>query len=136
MRVEADRPGRGAKAPARSKQRKVAGGDGGGGVALVCASCRRRITDSGARIEVDGLHEHSQVNPHGYVWTFGCFAEAPGCAAVGAPSTEFTWFPGHAWQIAQCLRCGTHLGWLFIATGGGGRFHGLIVGRIAEEDER
>ena len=75
-----------------------------------------------------------QVNPHGYVWTFGCYGEAPGCAAVGAPSTEFTWFPGHTWQIAQCLRCGTHLGWLF--RGPDRRFHGLIVERLAEEDDR
>jgi hypothetical protein len=134
MHVEADRPGRGARGAARGAVKTDRRAGGGGGKRLVCAACRRAITDAAARIEVDGLHEHSQVNPHGFVWTFGCFAQAPGCAAVGAPSTEFTWFPGHAWQIAQCLRCGTHLGWLWSSPGR--RFHGLIVGRIAEEDER
>jgi|SRR5690349_20272684 len=134
MRAEADRPGGPGAGTARGARATARRATGGGGKRLVCAACRRRITDTGARIEVDGLHEHSQVNPHGYVWTFGCYAEAPGCAPVGAPSTEFTWFPGHTWQIAQCLRCGTHLGWLF--TGADRRFHGLIVERLAEEDER
>lgn len=34
---------------------------------------------------------------------------------VDRPSTDFSWFPGYAWQIAVCLKCHTHLGWKFIA---------------------
>ncbi|XP_076631349.1 E3 ubiquitin ligase component cereblon isoform X1 [Colletes latitarsis] len=33
----------------------------------------------------------------------------------GAPSTEYTWFPGYAWTIATCKCCGTHMGWKFTA---------------------
>ena len=103
-----------------------------GGARLLCARCRHRITARGEQIEIDGLREHSQVNPHGFVWTFHCFARAPGCAPVGRPSTEFTWFPGHTWQIVQCAGCAWHLGWLFSSPER--RFHGLIAGRLVEAE--
>lgn len=32
------------------------------------------------------------------------------------PSTEFSWFPGYAWQIALCKRCQIHIGWRFTST--------------------
>lgn len=95
---------------------------------LVCARCRLPITSEAERIDIDGLHEHTQINPHGVVWSFACFARAPGCAAVGRPSREFTWFAGHAWQIASCGGCAWHLGWRFISEARA--FHGLIVGRV------
>lgn len=34
---------------------------------------------------------------------------------VDRPSTEFSWFPGYAWQIAVCAKCQSHIGWKFIA---------------------
>lgn len=34
---------------------------------------------------------------------------------VDRPSTEFSWFPGYAWQIAVCNKCTTHIGWKFVA---------------------
>jgi cereblon len=34
---------------------------------------------------------------------------------VERPSTEFSWFPGYAWQIAICSNCHLHIGWKFIA---------------------
>jgi hypothetical protein len=105
---------------------------GGGGRLLVCARCRHPITTEGERIEIDGLHEHTQINPHGYIWNFGCFASAPGCVPVGRPSHEFAWFAGHWWQIEQCGGCGLHLGWLFGSPER--RFHGLIVGRLVEDE--
>ena len=105
----------------------------GGGRILVCVRCGRPITTTGDRIEVDGLHEHTQINPHGYIWTFACFARAPGCVPVGAPSREFAWFAGTSWQIADCGGCRLHLGWLFTAPVR--RFHGLITERIVERHE-
>lgn len=34
---------------------------------------------------------------------------------VDRASTDFSWFPGYAWQIAVCKKCNTHIGWKFIA---------------------
>jgi hypothetical protein len=102
----------------------------GGGSALVCVRCEHVITTSESAIEIGGLHEYTQVNPGGYVWNFRCFAAAPGCVCRGAPSAEFSWFPGYAWQVEHCARCDLHLGWRF-----GGQeptFHGLITERLVE----
>jgi hypothetical protein len=95
---------------------------------LVCASCGHRITSVDARIEQAGAHEHTFVNPGGFVHHLGCFALAPGCAYAGATETAFSWFPGWTWQIADCGRCRMHLGWIFRC--GGEQFHGLLVGKL------
>lgn len=128
-RAETDAPRRSAR-PAPAADRRSETSSEGGGPKLVCARCRRVITSTADRIEIDGLREHSQVNPHGFVWTFHCYARAPGCAPAGPPSTDFTWFPGHSWQIEQCGGCGWHLGWLFRSADR--HFHGLIAGRLVE----
>lgn len=100
---------------------------------IVCTRCDHPISSADARISRFGLHEHSQINPSGYIWNFGCFLLAPGCIARGNPSTEFAWFPGFAWQIAECRGCHLHLGWLFSSVDHA--FYGLILDRIAEADE-
>jgi len=133
--VEAERSGR-AVSPARApagRARSERQSASGAGRPLVCIRCRRPITTAGDRIEIDGLHEHTQVNPHGFIWSFGCFARAPGCVRVGPPSREFAWFAGHSWQIEDCGGCRLHLGWFFSSSGRS--FHGLIVGRIVEEED-
>lgn len=123
-------PGRGAPA---ARERRAAERAFGGGRVLVCVRCRRPITTAGDRIEVDGLHEHTQINPHGFIWTFGCFARAPGCVPVGSPSREFAWFAGHWWQVEDCGGCRLHLGWLFSSPDR--RFHGLIAGRVVDRED-
>ena len=100
------------------------------GRALRCIRCRAEVTTTDARIEVGGRHEHACMNMHGYFHHFGCFAAAPGCVAVGVPTSEWTWFPGHSWQLANCRRCGLHLGWRF--TSGDSGFHGLLLERLVE----
>jgi hypothetical protein len=102
------------------------------GRVLVCAACLHAVTTTGARIEMSGRHEHTFTNPHGLVFHIGCFAAAPGCLEVSDPSTEFTWFPTYAWQVAICRGCREHLGWLFRS--GDSRFHGLILDRLAESE--
>ena len=99
----------------------------------MCAGCLHAITTTDARIEMSGGHAHTFANPHGFVFQIGCFAVAPGCDEASAPSTEFSWFPGYAWQVALCRGCGAHLGWLFRS--GDSRFHALIVDRLAQADE-
>ena len=103
------------------------------GRVIACAACRHRLTTTAARIEVDGKHEHACFNPHGYLFRFGCFATAPGAVERGAPSLEWTWFPGFAWRYAHCSACGVHLGWRWQQGDAG--FHGLIGKRIVEVDD-
>ena len=31
----------------------------------------------------------------------------------GVATLSDTWFPGYAWTIAGCRRCGSHAGWMF-----------------------
>lgn len=95
--------------------------------AIRCAACRHPITSERERVEVHGAHEHRRVNPSGHDFHVGCFARAPGCSAEGEPTLHWTWFPGHAWQVALCASCGVHLGWAF---SGEGTFHGLILRQL------
>lgn len=95
---------------------------------LVCGQCKLEITNEDDRIEVNGGHEHSFFNPHGIVYRIGCFQSAPGCRSQGAPSSEFSWFPGYSWNIGDCARCATHLGWRF--NGPEGVFFGLVLNRL------
>ena len=101
---------------------------------LFCVRCRHLITAQEQRIDVNGAHRHTCTNPHGLTFDIGCFREAPGCAALGEATTEFTWFPGYAWRIADCAKCGAHLGWSFTSLGGG--FYGLILNRLTSEKTR
>lgn len=93
-----------------------------------CRSCDAELTTLARAIRRGGDHEHTFRNPAGYSWTLACFRDAPGCAAAGEPTTEATWFAGHAWCFAHCAACARHLGWWFLADGAS--FVGLIVTRI------
>lgn len=95
---------------------------------LYCARCNHAITDEKQRVAVNGAHAHTCTNPHGITFHIGCFRKASGCTADGAGTTDYTWFPGYAWQVAYCGRCDTHLGWLF--TSPDGAFYGLITRRL------
>jgi hypothetical protein len=95
---------------------------------LLCATCRRRITHDDHRIEVNGGHEHTFVNPGGFVHRLGCFAVASHLSEVGEPETAFAWFPGFSWQITRCQTCRTHLGWVFRCAGD--RFTGLLLAEL------
>jgi hypothetical protein len=104
---------------------------------LVCAACAHPITRADARIAVDGAHEHTEVNPTGWVYRFGCFTDAPGCRADGVPSKQATWFAGHWWYRQACAGCGEHLGWLFFSDAPDSEsFYGLILDRLVEPGVR
>jgi len=105
---------------------------GQGGASLRCVTCRHRITENAARMELAGSHRHVFFNPHGHVFELGLFSSADGCAVIGPLSEEFTWFPGYAWQVAVCARCGLHMGWLFRGLSGQGAFWGLLLPHLVE----
>lgn len=56
-------------------------------------------------------------NPAGYIHETISFYKVieNSTRMVDRPSTDFSWFPGYAWQIALCSKCSTHVGWKFIA---------------------
>jgi hypothetical protein len=95
--------------------------------ALRCSACRAVISDETQRIDVNGQHRHSRLNPHGLSFVFGCFRTAPGAVGVGEAIAEHTWFAGRTWQIACCGQCGEHLGWRYR---GADNFYGLILARL------
>lgn len=99
-----------------------------GPVDLVCAACGRRITHDDHRMVVAGAHEHTFVNPGGFVHHLGCFAVATGLSYRGPTETAFSWFPGFSWQLAHCGACATHLGWIYRCAGDS--FHGLLLDRL------
>jgi hypothetical protein len=97
---------------------------------LVCVRCREPITNDAEWLEVGGAREHTFVNPHGFCYRIGCFANARALEAAGGWSDEWSWFPPCAWQVQHCGRCGEHLGWLF--RGPDRRFFGLILDRLVQ----
>ncbi len=100
---------------------------------ILCRQCGFVITHDSSRIAVSGTHHHTFANPHGIVFEIGCFGAAPGCAVMGRPTNEFTWFPPHSWQVAICGSCLSHMGWRFTRADGG-LFFGLILDRLAITD--
>lgn len=101
-------------------------------IAILCDACGAIVTTASSRREIFGAHQHTFMNPAGIAFTIGCYAEAPGCLAVGAASEEWAWFPKHAWRAVVCRRCATHLGWRFDEVAGVSAFHGLIVDRLRQ----
>jgi hypothetical protein len=105
----------------------------GTGRPIRCAHCGQQVSTADQRIDQAGSHEHRFENPAGIVFRIGCFRHAPGCHRVGEATLQWTWFPGHAWSVALCVKCGTHLGWSYGPGGTGAAFFGLILERLAEE---
>lgn len=98
-----------------------------------CIRCGSMITPASSKTNIDGAFKHSFTNPHGYMFTIGCFTEAPGCASAGTITSDFTWFPGFAWRISLCAVCGLHMGWEF--SKGTAAFYGLILMNLRERDK-
>ena len=97
---------------------------------IVCASCGHSVAKGTDRTEVAGRHQHTCVNPHGYVYRIVVFRRAEGVVGAGEWSDVHTWFAGTFWQVACCRSCNIHLGWIF--AGEGDDFYGLIADRIDE----
>lgn len=95
-----------------------------------CIRCGSTVTSVRSEMTVEGQFKHSFTNPHGYMFTIGCFSDAPGCIAAGPGSEEFTWFPGFSWRICVCTSCGMHLGWQFSRETS--VFFGLILNNLLE----
>ena len=65
----------------------------------------------------------SYVNPGGYVHETLTLYKVKNILYTGQPSTEYSWFPGYAWQICQCSYCDSHLGWRFTVSSSEKKLH-------------
>jgi hypothetical protein len=126
LRVEADGRRAASTRPRRVSERTGDDGDR----PLLCSICGHRITDGAYRIEHAGAHEHTFVNPAGFVHVLGCFALAPGVVHIGDPDPTFSWFPGWTWQLAACAACRVHIGWIYRCAGE--QLHGLVLDRLVD----
>lgn len=75
------------------------------------------------------------MNPHGILHEVMTVRSARNLVVAGPPTSEFTWYPGYAWEIAWCAACAEHVGWSFTATGESepSRFWALRRDAIREE---
>jgi hypothetical protein len=96
---------------------------------LHCFNCGNDITSKRQKIAIRDAHEHTFVNPGGYVFHIGCFREASGCVQAGESTEENTWFPGYIWNYALCASCFAHLGWMYHSADEE-TFYGLILDRL------
>jgi hypothetical protein len=97
---------------------------------VLCSTCMSVVTQLRYSVSINGSSEHTQINPHGFMYTIACYDSASGCAAVPPASSEFPWFAGYEWTIVACRQCGQHLGWRFDGAGEPKQFFGLIVNRL------
>ena len=86
---------------------------------FLCKRCKNKIAiyNDIFAMSKDAVNAN-YCNPAGYVHetlTVNKTFEASAVELVDRPSTDFSWFPGYAWQIAICSKCFTHVGWKFIA---------------------
>lgn len=98
--------------------------------ALCCVQCQHHITDHSARLDLAGGHIHVFTNPGGFSYEIALYEYAD-CVMHGPATTEYTWFPGYAWQLALCANCSEHLGWRYHQAGHAA-FYGLIRDRLIE----
>ena len=94
---------------------------------VFCLACSHVLAHANDRLDIDGSHEHSFSNPHGFTHHFGCYQEALGCAIEGPTVAADSWFPGYLWRLAMCAECGQHIGWLFERED---HFYGLLIDKI------
>lgn len=83
-----------------------------------CKRCKKQIACySDIFAMAKGNVNANYCNPAGYIHeTLTVYKTLDDAAKIiDRPSTDFSWFPGYAWQIAICKVCSSHIGWKFIA---------------------
>eukprot|EP01039_Chlorochromonas_danica_P007792 gene7792-8603_t len=87
---------------------------------LACVRCAQRLASCSALVNVPGAEgvAGAYVNPHGVVHqtiTVRQLLPQTSITLEGSACARDSWFPGYAWTILYCGRCGNHLGWRFTA---------------------
>ena len=98
---------------------------------LRCSACDHMLAENAKTAAIDGRANHVCTNPAGFTHSIRCYRHLEGATLVGAPSSEWSWFPPATWQIAQCGRCSAHIGWMFV--GREQPFWGCVVQSVYED---
>jgi len=84
---------------------------------LVCRNCGKQLGDQASIFSMSKEGPQGAfVNPSGHLHETLTLFKAKNLRLVGRPSSEYSWFPGYAWTITECLGCWGHIGWKFTAT--------------------
>ncbi|KAL0879144.1 hypothetical protein ABMA27_002939 [Loxostege sticticalis] len=83
---------------------------------LCCSSCMTEIArrEHIFAMSSEGVHSN-YTNLGGYMHDIVTVSRAGQITLDGAPSAEYSWFPGYTWTIALCATCTHHVGWRFDA---------------------
>ncbi|XP_053675288.1 protein cereblon [Anopheles nili] len=85
---------------------------------FICKRCESEIANYNDMFAMSkqGI-QTSYCNPAGYVHDTLTVHKTKenSTLPVERPSTNFSWFPGYAWQIIVCANCRQPLGWKFVA---------------------
>ncbi|XP_013197741.2 protein cereblon [Amyelois transitella] len=83
---------------------------------LCCSSCVGEIAhrEHMFAMSSDGVHSN-YTNLGGYMHDIVTVSQAHNTELSGAPSAEYSWFPGYTWTILLCANCMAHVGWRFDA---------------------
>ena len=84
---------------------------------LVCRNCGKQLGDQANIFSMSKEGPQAAfVNPSGTLHETLTLFKARNLRLVGRASSEYSWFPGYAWTITECLGCWSHIGWKFTAT--------------------
>jgi cereblon len=103
---------------------------------ILCRRCGGELSEAAAVFSMTPSGPAGVfVNPHGFLHEVLTVRRAKNLLRLGLPTTEFTWYPGYAWEIALCAGCREHVGWAFTTVGEGDppSFVGLRRNAIVEE---
>lgn len=98
---------------------------------LRCRACSVEVADPRDAAAPDGgPTRRTFFNPAGVVFDLWLLSAVRNAVVTGAPTDEFTWFPGRPWQFLHCGGCGRQLGWRWL---GEGTFYGLVASEVRED---
>jgi len=83
---------------------------------LCCKNCDNVVSKQSCIFSMskDGP-QGAYVNPGGAVHETLTLYKVSNTYTEGQPQTQFSWFPGYAWEMLICGMCNSHLGWRFTA---------------------
>ncbi|XP_026740508.1 protein cereblon-like [Trichoplusia ni] len=84
--------------------------------ALCCTSCQTEIArrEHIFAMSSEGVHSN-YTNLGGYMHDILTVRQTSNVQLSGAPSAEYSWFPGYTWTVLLCNTCMAHIGWRFQA---------------------